>query len=555
MAPARPAQSPTPARSNVDSVKPLSPSAFGRLLAQYRVRAHLTQWQLQEKSAVAADTISALETGKRQRPHTSTVVQLIPALDLSPQEAALFREAARASRRSRRRASSAPTLRAVKAFTPHDSSTDAISERLPHSSEFGGVVVVGSVAPGVAASADDPGASQSGVAPLSVAAPAPPAPPALTRESVASRLSTSRRRIWASQVNMVATLAPVSLLMIALTIATMLFGQPQFASAARLPIGKAQVGGWLIYQQWATNTPSIMAVMDAATGQWRALWPDERFLSGGATSDAAQPFTSIRAPAYSSSRRRLAFISRNTDNTSSVWVASIGVGVDGWPVVTPPGPTELIANCDGCGSLTWSPDGAWLIYDTTAGLIARSPLTGEARRLTDGVGDDWPACSPDGQWLAFQRRRDANGGIVIAPAANCLPLAQATERHALYLNGFTPSWRPSWSPDSAMLAFVATTRHGRWAVWITRLRDLSPYPSYIEATNASQVSIPGCTDPTWATQRGSGRSVVIYSCDAPTSAQHHGSIVVTPGDMSAPTWQAALDTDIRAEQGGVWAPA
>src|SRR6185312_845319 len=114
-----------------------------------------------------------------------------------------------------------------------------------------------------------------------------------------------------------------------------------------------------------------------------------------------------------------------------------------------------------------------------------------------------------------------------------------------YLNGFDPSWRPVWSPDSSMLAFVALTLHGKWSAWIARVRDLGETPVYGATTTAYQVSQPGCADPTWAQRRpgtAGASSVIVYSCVTPASDQFHGAVFATSRALSAPTWQASLTT-------------
>lgn len=515
------------------------PSAAGTLLARYRKERGLTQGELGRLSQVATDTISALERGKRHVPQRETLDRLIKALDLAPEEAALFHAAANATRRSSRSAP-APAPR------PPARTSDPVSREAQVEHELAFV--------------HRPPAEAAESGQLASAAAAEPVNVRQAASDERHRGHGGRRRRWRLPLpGVTAVLAPVSLLLAALIIANLLIGRSQFASAASLPLSGAQVRGWLVYQQWATRKPSIMAVMDAATGEWRALWPDARFLGQGATSDTTETFSSLRAPAYSPAQHRLAFISIDSSTTNSVWVVTIGHSSDGWPVVEPPGPTEVIANCAGCGALSWSPDGAWLLYDAGSGLMAHAMATGQERRITSGVGDHWPSCSPDGQWLAFQQRRDSNGGIVVEPAADCLPLAQTGARHTLYLNGFNPSWRPTWSADSTMLAFVALTAHGQWSAWITRLWDLALAPSYTETSNAFQVSQPGCNDPVWATRQGGAgnavSNVIIYSCDTPTADQHHGAIFVVPGTMAAPAWHASLDTNVRAQQGGIWMSA
>lgn len=489
----------------------------------------MTQQDLAKAAALGDDTISALETGKRQRPQASTLEALIRALDLEPQDAARLRYAARATRRTATQVA-APVRTPMAAAAPLEA---------PGAGGVASIAAIPDIAP----------------LEVSLSIEAPLIISEIARKPITSTpLYADRGKRGATQFAL-ATIGPFALLSVALILATVVANFSGAPSVTLWPISQAHVAGWLIYQQWATQQPSIIAMMNGATGAWRPLWPDASWLNQGATTATTESFSSLRAPAYSPARRQLAFLAVDSDSATSVWVATIGLASDGWPVVKSPGPLEVIANCDGCGALTWSPDGAWLLYDSRSGILAYSVLTGKTQRITASVGDHWPSCAPNGLWLAYQRRSDANGGVVVAPTNDCLPLTGPSTRHMLYLNGFNPSWRPMWSPDSAMLAFVALTAHGRWSAWVTRLSDLSSDGSYLTTSNATQISQPGCIDPVWATQSDSGRPVVIYSCDTPTSDQHHGAVYITSGAMATPTWRASLATGTRAEQGGVWLPA
>src|SRR5579864_5853483 len=68
-------------------------STFGALLRQYRLAAGLSQEELAERAGLSAQSLSALETGRRQAPYRHTVTLLTRALDLSETETALLRAA------------------------------------------------------------------------------------------------------------------------------------------------------------------------------------------------------------------------------------------------------------------------------------------------------------------------------------------------------------------------------------------------------------------------------------------------------------------------------
>ena len=69
-------------------------SALGSLLRRFRLAAGLSQEDLAERSKLSLGAISAYERGVRRSPYPHTVAQLAQALDLSPQERALFQAAA-----------------------------------------------------------------------------------------------------------------------------------------------------------------------------------------------------------------------------------------------------------------------------------------------------------------------------------------------------------------------------------------------------------------------------------------------------------------------------
>lgn len=492
------------------------PSAVGVMLKRFRKAQRLTQQELADRAGIGIDTIGTLERGRRYVPHSDTIDKLIAALGLSSEDAGRFRVAGRIARKPPR-AKKAATATTRKPLDPR-------------------------------ASFDTPANTQpSQPAPSSAAMEQTPAP--IPASQPQPRQSAFQGFI--SRFHPLKQKTPLAVLLIALTIVAILGAQT--TKAASLSVSNAHVQGWMVYQQWTTGTPSRLIVLNAATGTWRALWPDARILSQSGSVDTAVAFGSLHAPAYTPAQHRLAFIARDVKMIDSIWVATIGRSSDGWPIIEPPGPQKIVADCTGCGALTWSADGAWLIYDAQRGLVAHSLVSGQERQLTNDDAAHWPACSPDGYWLAFQSEHVASGGIVVEPAADCLPLPPTSNHRNLYVIGFNPSWRPMWSPDSAALAFVALTTNGKWSAWSTDLQNLSATRDAAQTTVATLVSQPGCQDPTWATQRN-GHNVIIYSCITTINQKQYGSLYIVPGDAQSSSWQAKIDTGAHAEQGGAWIP-
>jgi Tol biopolymer transport system component len=108
------------------------------------------------------------------------------------------------------------------------------------------------------------------------------------------------------------------------------------------------------------------------------------------------------------------------------------------------------------GDPSWSPDGRWIVFDTSgAGEIWKVRAGGGGReRLTrrhDGR-DSSPAWSPNGRWIAFVRTVRGRGQIWVM---------RADGRDARLLHadtGFSDE-RPTWSHDGTRIAFSATHRN------------------------------------------------------------------------------------------------
>jgi predicted ATPase/transcriptional regulator with XRE-family HTH domain/Tfp pilus assembly protein PilF len=73
-------------------------ATFAQLLKRYRQAAFLTQEALAERAGISVRAISALERGRNQRPHYETANLLIAALNLTADQDALFKAAARLDR-------------------------------------------------------------------------------------------------------------------------------------------------------------------------------------------------------------------------------------------------------------------------------------------------------------------------------------------------------------------------------------------------------------------------------------------------------------------------
>jgi len=73
-------------------------SKFASLLRRYRRRSSLTQEELAQRAGLSLASVSLLERGLTRAPHKDTVELLIAALELAPDEAMIFTQAARRAR-------------------------------------------------------------------------------------------------------------------------------------------------------------------------------------------------------------------------------------------------------------------------------------------------------------------------------------------------------------------------------------------------------------------------------------------------------------------------
>jgi len=73
-----------------DKMVDAQPGSFGDLLRRFRHERKLSQAQLAERANLSVQAIGALERGERDKPYRTTVEQLVQALQLTPDKAALL---------------------------------------------------------------------------------------------------------------------------------------------------------------------------------------------------------------------------------------------------------------------------------------------------------------------------------------------------------------------------------------------------------------------------------------------------------------------------------
>jgi len=166
----------------------------------------------------------------------------------------------------------------------------------------------------------------------------------------------------------------------------------------------------------------------------------------------------------------------------------------------------------GPSAVTWSPDGAELIYSMQGTLWRQRVGSPVATQLTSGpVYDYQPDWSPDGRTVVFPRyAHDAiELELLDLASGNVTPL---TTNGAVNLE-------PRWSPDGTRIVFVSSSYNGRWHVFI-----VSPEGRDVGAQHAAPLRITEDNDsqlpryyyskwdhyisPTWSPD---GREIILVS--------------------------------------------
>lgn len=109
---------------------------------------------------------------------------------------------------------------------------------------------------------------------------------------------------------------------------------------------------------------------------------------------------------------------------------------------------SLLVECPGsCRHPEWAPDGKSLVYQMDKDLYIVELNDPKPVRLTQGGVNQYPAWSPDGQWIAFVRSVTAD-----PPAFIYLARPDGTDLHALTGERLGPR-QLSWSSDGKFIAF------------------------------------------------------------------------------------------------------
>lgn len=120
----------------------------------------------------------------------------------------------------------------------------------------------------------------------------------------------------------------------------------------------------------------------------------------------------------------------------------------------------------GPSAVAWSPDSKSVIY-SMAGSLWRQEIDSEAaQQLTAGPGYDYqPDWSPDGRWVVFARYFGGSIELHLLEVATGRTY-QLTAGGAVGVNV-----EPRWSPDGTRIAFVSTSYHKRFHIFVARVKD------------------------------------------------------------------------------------
>ncbi len=113
----------------------------------------------------------------------------------------------------------------------------------------------------------------------------------------------------------------------------------------------------------------------------------------------------------------------------------------------------------GPSSAAWTPDSRFLVYSMAGSLWRQALDSATADQITDGPGYDYqPDVSPDGRWVVY--------AAYAKNAIELLALNLDTKQSQALTSGGAVNVEPRFSPDGKHIAFVSTSYHGHFHIFI-----------------------------------------------------------------------------------------
>jgi TolB protein len=118
----------------------------------------------------------------------------------------------------------------------------------------------------------------------------------------------------------------------------------------------------------------------------------------------------------------------------------------------------------GPSAAAWLPDSRSLVYSMAGSLWRQAVGSATADELTAGPGYDYqPDCSPDGHWVVYASY--ANDAVELW----ALDLRNGQTRQLTH--GGAVNVEPRFSPDGKRIAFVSTSYHGHFHIFVGQFAD------------------------------------------------------------------------------------
>jgi TolB protein len=218
--------------------------------------------------------------------------------------------------------------------------------------------------------------------------------------------------------------------------------------------------------------------------RWRTPWGIYTVNADGSNEKLVFSSNVARAPVWSADGTQIAFYF-STEGWTAPWRECIE-GFGCFTIIPPMRQDEwhlgVVDVADGylhqpyndrfSFSPSWSPDGAWLVYDggdhgalptTQHGLCTTTVEGPNNSVLTNNVHDHFPVWSPDGTSIAFMHWQHDHWEIYVmnADGSGRWPLTGSSALLERRPNNVSPAW----SPDGERIAFLSD-RGGKWEFYV-----------------------------------------------------------------------------------------